>query len=291
MHADEVDTDPDLVRRLLAAQLPQFADLPIEPFPSTGTVNAIYRLGSVLCVRMPRVAAWARDLRREVRWLPRLAPHLPLAVPEPLARGRPGLGYPYHWAVYRWIEGEPWAADRIADPSAAAADLAGFVASLRRIDTVGAPRSGRSGRLSTRNRPLRSVMEALDGVIDAGAVTAVWEESLTAPAWSEAPVWTHGDLLPPNLLLRDGRLHAVIDFGGVGIGDPACDLIAAWSVCTAETRPLFRAALDPDDATWARARGWALSIALFIIPYYPETNPAFVDMAMHMVDELLDDDR
>src|SRR5262245_51719501 len=273
MHAGEVDIDTDLVGRLVAAQLPEFADLSIEPFQSTGTVNAIYRLGRDLYVRLPRVDVWARDVRREVRWLPRLAPHLPLAVPEPVARGRPGAGYPFHWAVFRWIEGEPWSTGRVDDPDRAADDLAEFVAALRRVDPTGAPRSGRSGPLSRRNRSLREVIASLDGVVDTEAVASVWEESLRAPDWSHAPVWTHGDLLPPNLLVRDGRLYAVIDFGGVGVGDPACDLIAAWSVLDGASRRRFRAALDSDDATWSRARGWALSIALSIIPYYPATNP------------------
>jgi aminoglycoside phosphotransferase (APT) family kinase protein len=288
MHADEFDTDVGLVRRLLAAQFPQWADLPISPVDSAGTVNALYRLGRDMVVRLPRVAEWA-DVEREFRWLPKLAPCLPLAVPLPLAKGSPGESYPFQWSVYRWLPGQTWAVDRVGDLHAAAADLARFVAALRRFDPGGAPPSGRGGALETRDAETRRAIAALHGVIDTDATTEAWEESLQAPVWDAPAVWTHGDLLPSNLLVEHGRLTAVIDFGVAGVGDPACDLIPAWSLFPADARDVFRAALRPDDATWVRGRGWALSVALIALPYYRDTNPVFVDLALHMIDQVLAD--
>jgi aminoglycoside phosphotransferase (APT) family kinase protein len=287
MHADEFDTDVSLVRRLLAAQFPRWADLPVEPVPSMGTVNALYRLGDGMVVRLPRVERWAAHLERELRWLPTLAPRLPLAIPTPLATGNPGEGYPWRWAVYRWLPGETWAVERIADVRAAATDLARFVAALQRLDPAGAPPAGRGGPLAGRDAPTRGAIAALRGVIDTDAATAAWEASLGAPAWDAPPVWTHGDLLPPNLLVAHGRLTAVIDFGGAGVGDPACDVMAAWSLFPAGARAVFRAALRPDDATWMRGRGWALSVALLILPYYRDTNPAFAAVAARTVEDVL----
>jgi aminoglycoside phosphotransferase (APT) family kinase protein len=289
MHADEFDTDVALVRRLLARQFPHWADLPLARVESAGTVNALYRLGSDMVVRLPRVDEWAADVERELEWLPRLAPHLPLAVPLPLAKGSPGETYPWHWAVYRWLPGEPWAADRIDDLDEAATGLARFVAALQRVQPAGAPRSGRGGLLASRDAHTRGAIDELQDVIDTDAATAAWEESLQAPVWGASPVWTHGDLLPTNLLVADGRLSAVIDFGAVGVGDPACDLIAGWSLFPGDVRAVFRAALQPDDATWLRGRGWALSVALIALPYYRDTNPVFVDLALHMIDQVLAD--
>jgi aminoglycoside phosphotransferase (APT) family kinase protein len=252
-------------------------------------VNAIYRLGDDMCVRLPRMHAWAGDLEKELRWLPTLASHLPLAVPEPLATGRPDGGYPFVWAVYRWLEAETFACERVGDEQQAAIQLAQFVARLRGIDPSGAPRSRRDRSMHAQDGETRTAIEQLRGVIDVDAVTAAWEVALQAPVWDGRAVWTHGDLLPPNLLVDHGRLVAIIDFGSMGLGDPAIDVIPAWSVFGAGGRGAFRAALDVDDATWARGRGFALHQALLIIPYYPATNPAFVTMATRTIEEVLAD--
>ncbi len=289
LHADEVDTDAALVQRLLAAQFPQWADLSVVPVHSTGTVNVIYRLGDDLCVRLPRIERYARSLDREMEWLPQLAPHLPLAIPEPLVRGEPGEGYPFPWAVYRWIEGETFATDRIAGMDEAAGDIARFIAALRRIDPAGAPLATRREPLAARDEVTRKAIASVAHLFDPGRLVAAWEASLAAPTWDETPGWIHGDLLPANLLVSGGKLTAVIDFGGAGIGDPACDLLPAWCLFTGTSRSVFRDALEVDEGTWLRGRGWALSIALLIIPYYPETNPAFVEMATGMVTQVLED--
>jgi aminoglycoside phosphotransferase (APT) family kinase protein len=287
LHDGEVDIDAALVRRLVAAQFPHLCDLPVEELQSTGTVNAIYRLGDDLYVRMPRVEQWAGDLEKELEWLPKLAPHLSLAVPEPVAKGEPGRGYPFAWAIYAWLRGETFAIDRV-DEHQAAADLARFVAELRRIDPTRAPRSGRAP-LQYLDSVTRGAIDELRGVVDTDAVTAAWDRCLQAPVWEGSAVWRHCDLLPPNLLVADGRLTAVIDFGAAGIGDPAADVIAAWSVFGPSGREVFRSALDVDDGTWARARGYALHQALLIIPYYPDTNPGFVVTATRTVEQVLAD--
>jgi aminoglycoside phosphotransferase (APT) family kinase protein len=296
MHADEVDTNVLLVRRLLAAQVPQWANLPLQSVQSAGTDNAIYRLGDDMAVRLPRIerATWQVD--KEHEWLPRLAPHLPLAIPVPLARGLPGEGYPWNWSITPWLEGENLTIERIADPRRAATDLARFIAALQRIDPSGGPppgehNFGRGVPLAQRDSRTRDAIQALDGMLDTEAVAAAWDAALQAPAWQGRLVWIHGDVSSGNLLAAQGRLSAVIDFGGLGIGDPACDLMVAWTLFSGESREAFRAALSVDDATWARGRGWALSWALIFIPYYVNTNPVGVSDARHTIDEVLADHR
>lgn len=294
MHADEIDIDSAIVGRLLAAQFPQWADLPVELVQSAGTNNAIYRLGDTLAVRLPRVEKATGKLDNEHRWLPRLAPHLPLAIPVPLALGAPGEGYPWSWSIYRWQIGENAERLRVTEENQAARDLAHFIAALQRIDPASwppptPPRSSRGGPLSTRDVPTRAAIAELSGLIDIEATTAAWESALQVPVWDGPPVLTHGDLLPGNLLVHQGRISAVIDFEGLGVGDPACDLIAAWSSLSSHARKIFRAVLSVDDATWARGRGWALSIGLIALPYYQITNPIFAATARRMIDEVLAD--
>lgn len=289
MHADEVDTDVSLVRRLLTAQFPQWADLPIEPVPSAGTDHALYRLGDDMAVRLPRIGWATGQAEKERQWLSRLGAQLPLAIPVPLAKGTPGESYPWDWSVYRWLEGESATIERIANPCEAATDLAHFVTALQRIDPAGGPPAGRGVPLAMRDTSTREAIAALRGMIDVHTVTAVWEGALGTPVWHGPPVWVHGDLLPGNLLVEQGRLSAVIDFGGLGLGDPACDLMVAWGLFSGESRDVFRVALSVDDATWARGRGHALSWALIFIPYYLDTNPLGVAAALHTIDEVLAD--
>jgi aminoglycoside phosphotransferase (APT) family kinase protein len=284
-------TNASLVRRLLAAQFPQWADLPIRPVESAGTDNAIYRLGDELSVRLPRIDWAVGQVDKEQQWLPRLAPALPCAISAPLATGKPGAGYPWHWAIYRWLAGENATIDRIADPCQAAIDLAQFITALQRIDTAGGPRAAdhnlRGQPLATRDASTRAAIAALQGMIDTDAANKVWQAALQAPEWNRAPVWFHGDLLPGNVLFEQGRLSGVIDFSGLGVGDPACDMMIAWGLFSGESRSVFRATLAVDDATWARGRGHALSQAAIFIPYYMDTNPLGVGYAKHMINEVL----
>lgn len=293
MYVDKVDIDSSLVGRLLAAQFPQWAHLPIEPVQSAGTNNAIYRLGSDMAVRLPCVNWTIRQVKEHL-WLPRLAPYLPLAISAPLAIGTPDEGYPWQWFIYQWLEGEAATSERIAEMGQAARDLAQFIVALQRIDLLGwpppgPPLSSRRMPLSTRDALTRAAIASLDGMLDTDAVTSAWDAALQVPAWHGPPAWIHGGLLSENVLIQRGRISAVIGFGGLGVGDPACDLIIAWDLFSAQTRNAFRAALPVDDATWARGRGWALSIGLIALPYYQRTNPVFAAAAYHMIAEVLGD--
>ena len=249
LHDGQAEIDSALVKQLLDTQLPELSDLPITEVRSTGTVNAIYRLGSELCVRLPLMRKWADDLSKELDWLPRLARHLRLAVPKPVARGEAGHGYPYSWAVYRWIEGRTFAPDRVDDERRAASDLAEFITDLRQVDPSGAPRSGRKP-LAELDPVTRAVIRSLRGTVDPEVATFAWEIALHAPEWDGRGTWIHCDLLPPNLIVDHRQLRAVIDFGASGVGDPAQDLTPAWSVFGESARQVFRDALDVDDGTW-----------------------------------------
>ncbi|MEE8337457.1 MAG: aminoglycoside phosphotransferase family protein [Dehalococcoidia bacterium] len=294
MHTDEVETDGSLVGRLIASQFPQWAALAIEPVESSGTDNAIYRLGDELAVRLPRRPEAVSQIEKEQRWLPVLAPQLPLAIPIPLGSGEPGDGYPWRWSVTPWFEGEDATIERLDDANEAATELAAFISALRRIDASAGPPPGkhnffRGVPLALRDAQTRQAIEALHGEIDTGAAAEAWKTALETPTWDGSPVWIHGDLSSANLLALDGRLSAVIDFGGLGVGDPACDLMIAWALFAGESRDAFRAALAVDDATWARGRGWALSQALIFIPYYRDTNPTGVASARRMIEQVLAD--
>jgi aminoglycoside phosphotransferase (APT) family kinase protein len=294
MHDDEVEIDEPLVRRLLAEQLPAWAALPLARVESSGTDNAMFRLGDDMAVRLPRRPASTAQVEKEQRWLPRLAPHLPLEIPSPLAAGTPGEGYPFAWSVYRWLEGEAATVERWGDSSAVATDLAGFVVALRGIDLAGGPRPGahnfyRGVPLASRDAFTRTAIDALQGKIDTVAVIAAWEAALAAPEWSGGLVWIHGDLAPGNLLVDRGRLHGVIDFGGLGVGDPAVELMPAWNLFSGDARAAFRAAVEVDDAAWSRGRGWALTVALVQLPYYETTNPVLAESSRYVIAEVLAD--
>lgn len=289
MHADEVGIDAGIVHALLSTQFPDLARLPLTEFDSTGTVNAVYRLGDELYVRLPRAARWSPSLAREGRWLPKLAPFLSLEVPQPVAQGSPSPCYPLPWAVYRWIDGDPYRDELVDDERRAAEDLARFVSALRRIPIpADAPRGGRDP-LRQLDPSTRAAIESGRGVIDSDAALAAWQRCLQAPPWDGGAAWIHTDLLRPNLLVRDGRLSAVIDFGGAGVGDPAADVIAAWAVFGRAGREVFRSALAVDEGTWLRACGFALHQAAVIIPYYADTNPQFAALARRTVEQILDD--
>lgn len=292
MHVDEVDTNVSLVRQLLNTQFPHWANLPIRHAHSTGTGNALYRLGDDMVVRLPRIPSAVGQVDKEQKWLPILAPLLPLNIPNPLAKGKPSGGYPWHWSVYRWLEGKDATAAPISDPHQAATGLAQFIIALQGIEATGGPPPGehnfyRGVPLAMRDHETREAIAALHDVIDTGEVTAAWDAAIQTPAWNGVPVWIHGDLHAGNLLVHQGRLSAVIDFGGLGVGDPACDVMAAWVFLSAENRPLFREVLQVDDETWDRGRGWALSFGLIALPYYQITNPVLAAIARRAINEVL----
>jgi aminoglycoside phosphotransferase (APT) family kinase protein len=291
MHADEVETNVALVHGLLAAQFPQWAHLPISLVASYGTDHDIYRLGDHLAARLPRIGGATGQAAKEAEWLPKLAPGVPLALPVQLARGRLADGYPFEWSVYEWLPGEN-ANGTIDDLGQAAVDLAAFVRALRVIDSTGAPSrpaGARGGPLAEGDEQVRGSIAQLGDRIDGDAALRSWDESLNAPIWAGAEVWVHGDLLPGNLLVIDGRLSAVIDFGGLNVGDPACDLQPAWNMFAGDSRVRFRAELEVDDASWLRGRGWALYQAVSALPYYWDTNPGMIRQASHALTHILAD--
>ncbi|GAA5447044.1 aminoglycoside phosphotransferase family protein [Deinococcus depolymerans] len=291
MHEDEVMVDVALVSRLIVAQCPAWAGLSLTRIRHAGTDNAMFRLGDGLVVRLPRIGWAADDVHKEAIWLPRLAPHLPLRVPEPLFVGVPGEGYPFPWAVYRWLEGVDAGLDTVHDRQGLARDLAGFITALRCVPPppADAPQGSRNGTLQDRDRGTRGAIADCAGLLDPAPVLAVWEAALGVLTWAGDPVWIHGDLKPGNLLAHGGRLSAVIDWGGLTLGDPAVDLQPAWNLLDAPSRQSFRAALDVDPATWARGRGWALSVSLVALPYYVHTNPALAAICRQTIRAVLDE--
>jgi aminoglycoside phosphotransferase (APT) family kinase protein len=257
-----ITVDAEQVRQLVTDQFPQWAHLPVRPVPDGGWDNWTFHLGDEMLVRLPSASEYALAVGKEQRWLPVLAPQLPLPIPVPLANGQPGTGYPYSWSIYQWLDGEPASADRIADPVRFAVDLAGFLAALQSADTTDAPRPGkhnwfRGGTLCTYDEQTRRALTALDGHVDVAQAREIWRTALGA-RWDGVESWFHGDVAQGNLLLNDGELAAVIDFGTCGAGDPACDVAIAWTLLTADGRRAFRERLTVDEATWARGRGWAL---------------------------------
>ncbi len=289
MHPDEIETDETLMRRLLREQFPEWAELPIALVPSYGTDHDIYRLGEGLAARLPRIEWATAQAGKEAEWLPKLAPHLPLALPVPVARGRPGEGYPFDWSVVEWLPGES-ASSATFDLERAAVDLAAFVHALRSVETRGAPDrkpGARGAPLAEVEVSVRRAIRALGDRIDGDAATRAWDEAREASPWPREGVWIHGDLLPGNLIVAGGRLSAVIDFGGLNVGDPACDLQPAWNVFEGESRERYRQELGVDDDSWLRGRGWALFQALAALPYYWDTNPGIVRQASRALDELL----
>lgn len=291
--AVSVVIDASLVTRLVTSQFPQWADLPITPVEFDGRDNRTFRLGVDMLVRLPSAAAYAAQVEKEHRWLPVLAPRLPLEIPVPLAMGGPAHGYPWKWSVYPWLEGTIASAERIEDMTRFATTLSGFLAALRLIDPADGPRPGhhnffRGGPLETYDAETRGAIAAMGDQIATETATAVWETAVAA-TWHGSSVWFHGDVSATNLLVRDGRLSAVIDFGCSGVGDPACDLTIAWTLLSGESRKAFRETLPVDAATWARGRGWALWKGLITLAKKIKTNPVETSRARHVVDELLAD--
>jgi aminoglycoside phosphotransferase (APT) family kinase protein len=303
----KTDITAELAARLIAAQFPQWADLPVRPVEHDGWDNTTFRLGDEMSVRLPSGDEYALAVQKEQRWLPVLAAGLPLPIPTPLAIGVPGCGYPRQWSVYRWLCGVPatfgagrtyWspssaAGGMVHDLPQFAADLAGFLSALYRIDSAGGPPPGphnwqRGGPLSYYAGEVESSLAALAGEIDTGLAAQVWAAAVDS-AWAGDPVWFHGDISPGNLLVRDGRLCAVIDFGTSGVGDPACDLAIAWTVFAGQSRRRFAELLPFDQGTWARGRGWALWKAMLVLVDELDADPDDALATKHVIAEVLAD--
>jgi aminoglycoside phosphotransferase (APT) family kinase protein len=285
--------DELLARRLVDSQFPRWAKLPVTPVEFDGNDNRTFRLGGELAVRLPSDEAYALQVDKEQRWLPVLAPRLPLSIPTPVARGVPGEGYPHPWSVYRWLDGEIAGEQKIDDLTEFATTLATFLVALRHVDAAGGPEPGRHN--FHRGAPLAVYAEetvqsidALRGEIPGDAVKRAWEDAL-APAWDRDPVWFHGDVAAGNLLLRDGRLTAVIDFGCCGVGDPACDVVIAWTLFSGPSRDAFRSILGLDPGTWSRGSGWALWKALISLVEQLERDSDAAALSRRVIDRVLAD--
>ena len=290
MHADEIEVPESLVRGLVDRQFPQWADLPLRPVTAFGTDHRLFRLGEDLLVRMPVYAASADQAISDAAWLPRLAPHLPVAVPVPEVVGEPDATYPFPWSVVPWLPGESLDAVSV-DALRMAEELAGFVVALRAVD----PQDGPAKTGGSRGAPLDPSWEVerrIDGLgdlVDGPRAKRVWQAALDAGPWPHAPHWIHGDLLEGNLLVRDGRLSAVIDWGALGVGDPAADVAPAWTLFDGAARQRFRELLAVDDATWARARAWVMLPALSGQTYYATSVPAFAERSRRHLDAVVGD--
>jgi aminoglycoside phosphotransferase (APT) family kinase protein len=283
MHADEVPVDEETVRRLLRAQFPAWAELGVARVSSAGTDNAMFRLGDDLVVRLPRIGWAEANIPREARWLPMVEPSLPLAVPTPIAVGVPDERYPYPWSIARWIPGEDLAAHPVRDRERAAIDLAQFVRALRAVhlpDEVGLS-EGRGGPLAGRDADTREAIRASRSLVDAEAVTDLWDRAIHLPVWDGPAVPLHADLHAGNLLAESGVLGAVLDWGSFAAGDPAVDCMPAWTLFGDDpaAHRAFREHVDVDEATWLRGRAWAVSVGMIVLPYYVDRNPTLVSIA------------
>jgi aminoglycoside phosphotransferase (APT) family kinase protein len=291
-HSEE-PPDRDLAQLLVAQQFPVWADLPVTDVEHSGWDNRTFRLGDDLTIRLPRSRFYAGQVAKEQRWLPLLAPHLPVPIPRPVAEGSPGLGYPHAWSVYAWLDGSPATPDRINDQVTFARAVAEFLVALRACDATDGPLPGqhnwwRGGPLDHYLDEARAALTAVADEVDVPAATAILDAAVTS-TWPGPPVWFHGDIAFGNLLVRDGRLAAVIDFGTSGIGDPACDVVLAWTLLSGASRTEFRDALALDDDTWARGRGWGLWKALITVAGNRDTDVVAADEARRVLHEILAD--
>ncbi len=301
IHADELAITPELVRRLVARDVPELRGYPLRRLGSTGSTNVLFRLGQDHLVRLPRQPGGSTSIDLEARWLPTLARELPVRVPEIVALGEPGFGYPERWSVTRWLAGHRprprEASDRRASGLGYA--LANFVLELHAIAVPPAAvadmalRSYRAGPVTAFDDDFRGYLgecrTLTDLPLDLDACVEVWDEALRATARATSAQWVHTDLLGENLLLRQGRLAAVLDFGGLAVGDPSVDLVIAWDVLSLADRRVFRDLVGPDEATWTRARGWAVAIALMTFPYYWRSMPARCAARLAMAEQALAD--
>lgn len=287
------EIDESMARRLIDSQFPQWSHLPIRAFELGGWDNRSFRLGSELTVRLPSGNWYAEQVDKEQRWLPVLASELPLPIPTPVAKGEPDAEFPYPWSVYRWLDGEPASTARIGDLRDFATTLARFLNALGRIDATAGPEPGqhnffRGDPPATYEEETIRAIDTLGDEIPAEAVKQVWADAV-ATSWQRDPVWFHGDVAAGNLLVRHGRLAAVLDFGSSGVGDPACDIVIAWTLLSGSSRDRFRAELDVDAGTWSRGRGWALWKALITLVGHLERSAPEGAVPRREIDRILAD--
>jgi aminoglycoside phosphotransferase (APT) family kinase protein len=294
MSQSKLEINTLLAKRLVASQFPNWKDLPIYPVASSGWDNRSFHLGDEMLIRIPSSADYALQVEKEHYWLPKLSGSLPLKIPTPLRLGYPDHGYPWNWSIYSWIDGASACLKNIKDLNDFASALAQFLKAFESIDASLGPPPGlhsfyRGSPLKTYNTEVRRAIEALQNKTDSKALTAIWEQALASEN-EKKPVWVHGDLSPGNLLVADGKLVAVIDFGQLTVGDPACDLVIAWNLFFKESRALFRKSLDLDEKTWMRAKGWALWKALIAAAGFVNPGNFESNRCWQIIQEILEDE-
>lgn len=289
MHENELEIDEDLVRTLLQSQCPDWAHLPLKAVPSSGTEASLFRLGDNYVVRLPRLAGADANINKEYEWVPKIAQQLKTPLSLPLFKGHAHPTYPSSWVISQWNDGVNPPFEQENEYGLLAQDLGHFINKFQRLDLAHGPLSRRGVPLNQLDQQTKRALDELQGEIDCHKVANLWDQLISIPLWPHDPVWIHGDLLPGNILIQDNRLKAVIDFSDVGIGDPACDLIIAWALLNPPSRKIFQTTLEnKDENTWQRGRGWALSIALIMLPYYKNTNPAFASLARRMIKHVVE---
>lgn len=286
LHENEAHIDENLVKKLLSNQFPKFANLPLRLIFPQGTDNVMYQLGNDMIVRMPRIDSAANSLMKEKRWLPTLASRLPINIPNVIGVGNPDEIYPYPWIVGNFIEGKHLSNENKLDLNQAAIDLGNFVLSMQRVSTKDAPFCSRGKPLSTRDKDIREAIALIEDIYDIKLLTEIWEYFLQLPNWSKNPTWIHGDLHADNLLAENRKITAIVDFGMAGIGDPAVDLMVAWTLLNKEARKIFKDIVKPDQDTWERGKAWAFNF-IVAYPYYKKSNPRFAQAAKKIVDEVI----
>ncbi len=289
LHTDEADINLNLVQHLLETQFPQWVDLPIFLLSAGGTENVLYRLGDTFLVRLPRIDWAVAPLEKDIKWLPFVAPHLPIKIPELLTRGVPSEAYPFPWGIYAWLEGQDLFNAPLENQEALALDLVNLIQALQRIPIPANPPPARGKPFADEDAGVRENLALLPAKFQPDVLEQIWQKVLLAPAWKGTPVWSHGDLHGANLLCHQGRLSAVLDFGALGVGDPIFDYASAWMLLDQPARGIFRDALELDDATWLRSAGVALRFAAFAYPYYMNTNPVLTGIASHSIKAILED--
>lgn len=290
LHEGERVVDADCVRQLLRSQCPQWVDLPLTIIESSGTDNALFRLGQDLVVRFPRIDWAVNSIEKEFFWVPQLAKHLDVPLSEPIFLGSPEGDYPWLWLVLKWNRGENPPFETKDEYGALAVELVQFLNQLHGASLERGPFSRRGVHLSEKHSGTTGALKQLTGEVDVNSLIKLWNNLSVLPPWSGGAVWVHGDFLPGNILVEQGHLSAVIDFSDVGMGDPACDMVIAWALLNRNSREIFRVNLPHiDDNTWQRGRGWALSIAAIMLPYYKDTNPTLATLSRRMLASVLEE--
>lgn len=290
MHENELEIDENLVHTLLKHQCPKWANLPLKPIQSSGTDNTLFRLGNEYIVRLPRIEWATESIDKEYMWVPKISQFLQIPISKPIFKGHPDKTYPWSWLVTKWNEGHNPHFEKENEYELLAKDLAYFLNELHEIKLGAGPSSRRGIPLKEMDHETKEAIGELAMEIDVPSVNSLWNQLINVPSWNRDPVWAHGDFLPGNILIQDSRLSAVIDFSDIGIGDPACDLVIGWSLLNSHSRAVFKNNLkNIDGDTWERGKGWALSIALIMLPYYKTTNPVLSSLARRMIKNVLSD--